>query len=391
MANWVITALGGFILLGYLLTTLEFMRGNRSIRSLSHLPVNPCVDASTNASLPKVSVIIPARNEERGIEAALHSVLMLDYPNYELIVLNDRSEDRTGAILDQIAQIHPALQVVHIHTLPDGWLGKNHALWQGAAMASGELLLFTDADVVFEPSSLRRAVHFMQNQSLDHLAAMPGLISKNMDLSLFMGTFSVFFCMYSKPWNARKKHSKNFIGIGAFNLIRKSVYEAIGTHQSIAMRPDDDMKLGKRVKLNGFRQDLCDATQAIQVEWYHSLSEMVEGLMKNAFAGLDYNLPYTLAAVLAQLLFTVWPVLALFLTEGFTWWTYAAIILLMQIFCLDHLIRYRLNPWSGLFFPLSTLLVVYIILRATTLTLIHDGIQWRGTHYPLSALRANRV
>ncbi|WP_373531812.1 glycosyltransferase [Vampirovibrio sp.] len=391
MEHWIVTGLGAVILLGYILTTISFMRGNRSIRALSQIPIAGQGEAAAHPNFPTVSVIIPARNEARDIEAALNSVLKLDYPNYELIVLNDRSEDQTGPILDRLAEIHPTLQVVHIHSLPHGWLGKNHALWQGASMANGELLLFTDADVVFEPSALRRAVQFMQHQSLDHLSAMPGLLCRSLELSLFMGAFSLFFCMYSRPWNAKDPKRKDFIGIGAFNLIKKSVYDAVGTHQSIALRPDDDMKLGKRVKLEGFRQDLCDGSEYIQVEWYHSLPEMIDGLMKNAFAGLNYSVPYALGAVFAQLLYSVWPVFALFFTTGITGWIYASILVLMQIFCLDHLIKYRLNRWSGLFFPLSTLLVVYIILRATALTLMNDGIRWRGTHYPLAALKANRV
>lgn len=388
MFHWITTGLGGFILLGYLATTLEFIRGNQSIRKLCEIAL---VEPSAHFNLPRVSVVIPARNEAKGIEAALESVLRLDYPDYELIILNDRSTDGTGAILEEMALTYPQLKVINIQKLPNGWLGKNYALWKGAQMASGDLLLFTDADVVFKPSALRRAVHYLQSEKLDHLAAMPGLISQNFDLSVFMGAFSVFFCLYSRPWNARKHNRKDFIGTGAFNLIRKTVYEAIGTHQSIAMRPDDDMKLGKRVKFGGFKQDLCDGSALLQVEWYHSLNGMVEGLMKNAFAGVDYNLPYTLLVVSLQFLFSVWPVLALFVTDGLTWWLYACVMVLMQVLCLSHVLRYRLNPLSGPFFPISALLVIYIILRATTLTLLNNGIHWRGTHYPLSALKANRV
>lgn len=388
MANGLFLALGLIILAGYIATTLEFMIGNRSIRKLSEVLL---LAPNAHQNLPKVSIIIPARNEAPHIQAALSSVLKLDYPDYELIVLNDRSDDETGTILDAMTLTYPQLKVIHIQTLPSGWLGKNYALHQGASLASGELLLFTDADIVYEPSALRRAVHFLQTQKLDHLAGMPEIIAKDFDLSLFVGAFGFFFSLYTRPWNAKKEKSKAFIGIGAFNLIKKSVYEAVGSHQTIAMRPDDDVKLGKLVKMNGYKQDLCNGAGLIKVEWYSSLNQLVEGLMKNAFAGIDYNLPYALAAVTAQFLFGVWPVIALFITSGALWWLYLSIVVLMQFLCLDHVLRYRLNPLTGLFFPACTLLMIYIILRATTLTLIQNGIYWRGTYYPLNQLKANRI
>lgn len=388
MTDWILTGLGGVILLGYIAITLEFFIGNRSIAKLSEVAL---LEPSAYFNLPVVSVIIPARNEARDIRQALTSVLALDYPDFEVLVLNDRSEDETGSILDDLAQTYPQLKVVHVQELPDGWLGKNHALWLGASASRGEFLLFTDADIVFDPSALRRAVHLAQTRQLDHLACMPGVISDSFALSMFQGAFGIYFSLYARPWNASKPGSGNYIGIGAFNLIRKSVYEAVGTHQAIAMRPDDDMKLGKLIKRQGFRQGLCNAAPLIQVEWYASLGEMVEGLMKNAFAGLDYSLLYALAGVIAQFLFGVWPIIGLFLADGLTWWIYLLITILMQLLCLDHALLFRLNPMTGLFFPLSTLLMIYVILRATTLTLIHNGIRWRGTHYSLSVLKANRI
>lgn len=388
MQHLIIAGLGWFTLLGYLVTTLEFMVGNRQIPKLSEMPL---IDPGAHLNLPRVSIVIPARNEARGIEEALTSVLHLDYPDYELIVLNDRSEDETGAILDSMSLAYPQLKVVHIQHLPLGWLGKNHALYEGAKAANGELLLFTDADIVMRPDSLRRTVHYLQSRQLDHLAVMPELLSRSLDLSLFLGAFGIFFFLYSRPWQAKNPTSKSFIGIGAYNLLRKSIYEAIGTHRAIAMRPDDDMKLGKLIKKHGYRQDVGNGAPMVRVEWYHSLSELVQGLMKNAFAGLDYSLPRTLSGVFAQFLFGVWPVLALFLTNGPTWWLYLGCVVLMQLLCLDNALRYRMNPLTGLAFPVCTLLMIYIILRATALTLIQDGIDWRGTRYSLSELRKNRV
>src|SRR3569832_996684 len=140
--------------------------GNKSIRSLRALP-------PLTGPLPRVSIVIPARNEERNLEEALRSILALDYDNLEIDVVDDRSTDRTGEILDRMAAAEPRLRIVHVRELPPGWLGKNHALWLGAEKATGEYLLFTDADIVMDPSTLRRAVGLMLSDGLDHLPASP--------------------------------------------------------------------------------------------------------------------------------------------------------------------------------------------------------------------------
>jgi glycosyltransferase involved in cell wall biosynthesis len=389
MLDGIAFGLAGLLVVGYLLTTIEFAIGNRSIVRLGRLALP--TQAQWRENLPTVSIIIPARNEERHIEEALTSVLHLDYPEYELVVLNDRSEDRTGEILTSMQQRYPQLRVVTIQDLPPGWLGKNYALYTGAQSATGEWLLFTDADIVMTPDALTRAVAYALQAKLDHLAVMPDIHSRPLALNLFIPAFSIYFSLYARPWFAGNAKIGSHIGIGAFNLIRKSAYEAIGTHQAIALRPDDDMKLGKLVKKHGFRQAAANGMDMLQVEWYASLGELIQGLTKNAFAGLNYSLLYMLFGITAQFLFGVWPVIAVCITHGMTQLLYGLVVLLMQVLCWDHARYHRLNPWSGLVFPLSTLVMIYIIVRATALNLWHQGIRWRGTHYPLDELKANRV
>jgi glycosyltransferase involved in cell wall biosynthesis len=283
------------------------------------------------------------------------------------------------------------LRVVHLKELPPGWIGKNYALYIGAQSATGEWLLFTDADIVMKPDALTRAVEYVQQARLDHVAVMPDIHSRPLALSLFIPTFSIFFSLYARPWFASNAKIGSHIGIGAFNLLRKSTYEAIGTHQVIALRPDDDMKLGKLVKKHQFRQAAANGVDVIQVEWYASLTELIQGLTKNAFAGLNYSLPYMVFGISAQFLFGVWPVIAVFITHGTTQLIYGLIILLMQILCWDHARYHRLNPWSSLAFPISTLIMIYIIVRTTIINLRDQGIRWRGTHYPLNELKANQI
>ncbi len=372
-------------LIGVVATLIEFVVGNRSLHRLQETP-----PLGRDAPL-KVSVIVAGRNEERKIEQALQSVLKQEYRNLEFIAVDDRSTDTTGRILDQMAKQESRLRVVHIMELPRGWLGKNHAQQTGAAQASGELLLFTDADVVFEPTTISRAVNLMQRERLDHLAIAPEARMPGTLLSMFGGAFMIFFGLYAKPWKARDPKSKRHIGIGAFNLVRAEVYRAIGGHSRIAMRPDDDMKLGKLIKLTGYRQDFVLGANFVSVEWYSSVGELVRGLEKNSFAGVEYNFAMVLVTTVAQITVFLWPVIGLFVTHGATRWLNLATVLALAALYLDSAIHHRQRVWHVVGFPVAVILFLYIIWRATLKTIINDGIDWRGTHYSLAELKANKV
>ena len=359
--------------------TIEMTLGRRAIRHLR--------DQEPVKSGPKVSVIVSARNEARKIEPALRSLLQLDYPNIEFSVVNDRSTDETGAILDRFSGI----KVVHIRELPKGWLGKNHAQQTGAEHATGELLLFTDADVHMESSVISRAVGCMQASRLDHLALAPQVTMPGTLLEMFAGTFTIMFGIYAKPWKAPDPKSARHIGIGAFNLIRADVYRAIGGHAKIAMRPDDDMKLGKLVKMAGGRQEMLMGDGLLTVEWYSSVHELMHGLEKNSFAGVEYNLALLVAATIAQLVAFVWPVTALFVTTAATWWLNVAILAVTALFYAGNAREHGLKRWHCVGFPLMCVLFLLILWRATLKTLINDGIDWRGTHYSLAELKANKI
>jgi cellulose synthase/poly-beta-1,6-N-acetylglucosamine synthase-like glycosyltransferase len=380
-------ALGTFLL--HLATAFEIGRGSRSIRHLRDLP--PL--GGPLPRLPRVSILIPARNEERNIEEALRSVLALDYDNLEIEVVDDRSTDRTGEILERMAAANPRLKIVHVRELPPGWLGKNHALWLGAGKATGEYLLFTDADIVMDPSTLRRAIAVMQADGLDHLTASPEIdrTSAGLLFEMFIGVFSLFFALFVRPWKVKDPKSPRHIGIGAFNLVRAEAYRAAGGHRAIAMRPDDDLKLGKLMKKNGFRQDFVYGQGLLRVEWYASVRELIQGLMKNAFSGVDYRVSVILFSTVAQLALFVWPFLALFLTAGAARWLNLGSVLTLLTLCWFNAPLAGVRRWHGIGFPIATLLFLYILWRAMLTTIRNDGIDWRGTHYALSELKANKV
>lgn len=340
---------------------------------------------------PRVSVIVPARNEEREIEEALQSLLHLDYPDYEVLVVNDRSTDRTGEILTRMQAQYPQLVVATVTDLPRGWLGKNHALEYGARQATGSLLLFTDADIIMQPQTLRRSVYYLESEAIDHLAMTPSVEMPSWFLESFVVVFTMLFAIFTEPWKVRDPKSPAHIGIGAFNLVRAAVYQAIGAHQPIAMRPDDDLKLGKLLKKCGYSQDVLNGGDFILVRWYASLRELIQGLMKNAFSGVDYHVGYTLFSSVSMVIVNVWPFVAIWLTSGWTFWCYLLTVLM-------HLSAYSLTAWASrarwwgaVGYPFVFLLFVYIQWRAMLLTFWNNGIYWRDTHYSLAELRANKI
>lgn len=364
---------------------IDLFLGNRSTAFLRD------VSLGGKAPLPRVSVIIPARNEQRRIREALQSVLHQDYPNAECIVINDRSTDQTAAILAEMARQDARLHVITISELPPGWLGKNYALYRGAEVATGELILFADADVVMDRTALARAVTYLTKRQLQHLAALPEIRMPGVLLGMFTSAFGIFFSLYARPWKAKDPKSKRFVGIGAFNLVSAQAYRVAGTHKAIAMRPDDDVKLGKLLKKHGYRQELMFGGGMMHVEWYSSVGELVDGLMKNSFSGVEYSVAAAVAAGIALLWGTVWPVLGILFTRGNTQLLNLGIVLLLLLITADTNHFHSLPRWYALGLPLGGILFTYILWKATLKTIWEGGIRWRGTYYPLALLKANKV
>jgi cellulose synthase/poly-beta-1,6-N-acetylglucosamine synthase-like glycosyltransferase len=343
------------------------------------------------AAWPRVSVVVAARDEQAGIQPALESLLALDYDDYEVLVVNDRSTDGTGEILDRMTNAHTRLRVLHVVELPAGWLGKNHALWHAAREATGEYLLFTDADVVMERDALRKAIAYAGRHGIDHVAVSPDAEMPTRMLEAFVTLFISLFAIFTRVWQVENPASSAHCGIGAFNLVRRDVYRAVGTHEVIAMRPDDDLKLGKIIKAAGYRQRVMLGTAMIRVAWYTSLRDLIRGMEKNAFAGVEYRISMVVAATLALLVFDVWPFVAAVAVGGPARYLYLATVAVLWGHAWSAARTMRFSPWSVPLFPLAVLLLIYIQWRAMLLAYWNGGIQWRGTHYPLAELQANKV
>ena len=370
-------------LAGCLAAGIEVSLGARRLVRLEDVPPAGEQDA------PFISVVIPACNEERSIAVALRSVLSQDYPRFEVIAINDRSTDSTGSILDGLAAADPRLRVIHIRELPAGWLGKTHAMQKGGESATGSLILFTDADVVMDASVLRRAASWMGLNRLDHLAIAPRAEVGGFLSNAFLGVFAILFALHTKPWRVRDPDSRHHIGIGAFNMVRASAWREAGGHRPSAMRPDDDMKLGKLMKRRGFRQDFVVGTRLLLVVWYHSFAEMRSGLMKNLFSGAEYSVAVVLAGCVFQIMFLVWPFVAAAITGGAVRAVNIAIVAALVALFAANAGMLGIRRWWGFALPAGALTGVYLMVRATARTLIRGGIEWRGTHYRLDELKAN--
>ncbi|OXM83669.1 glycosyltransferase [Paenibacillus rigui] len=346
--------------------------------------------------LPLVSVIIAAKEEEASITETVKHLLNQTYPRLEIIAVNDRSQDGTGRKLEELRKwsegkehIPVPLRIIHVTRLPDGWLGKNHALYQGYQQARGQLVLFTDADVLFEPDTVADAVGYMREHEVDHLTLAPRMIVRSFWLRAFVNYFFFTLSLYVRPWRANADHQhKHGMGIGAFNLLTRAAYERIGTHKAFALRPDDDLMLGQRVKRAGLRQRLVSGQDHLAVEWYSSLKEAVKGLEKNLFSGFQYRLSLAAAAIIGQLVLFLLPFLGVLLPGGWIRAVFALSILLMLAIYLQ-LIR-SLTGGIGkevLALPVTICILCYIVIRSVGLTLRQGGIYWRGTFYSLDELK----
>ncbi len=378
-------ALAVLTLILWLGAAAEVMCGNRRLHRLAGGPTPP-----PPSPWPRVSLVFAARNEGATIGAAVPTMLALDYPDLEVIAVNDRSEDDTGPQLDALATSEPRLHVEHVRTLPPGWLGKNHALHHGANRATGKWILFTDADIHFRPDALRRAMAYAEAQRLDHLAAVPQLHERGALLGVCVGAFSLIFAMFLRPWRIPDPRSAAHGGVGAFNLVRTATYRQLGGHVPLRLRPDDDIKLGKLMKSGG-RSEFALGTGVISVAWYASVPELVRGLTKNAYAGVDYRAWMIGGGVAAHGVFFFWPIAALFSATGAAWGCYAAAVALLFLIAIDNTRFDGGRWWHGLFFPAGLVVLDYIMLRSMIVTHWQRGIVWRGTHYPLRDLKANRL
>lgn len=381
----ILTVIASLTLFYILFTLVEFYFGFNSIKNLSTQAILP------DLSLPSVSIIFSALNEENDIESVVTSLLKMEYPHFEVIAINDRSDDNTSSILNSLKNKYPQLQVHHISTLPSGWLGKNHALYYGARRARGEWLLFTDADVQMRADTLSRAVSYSIERQLHHLTLCELHVRHTFWLKILLLAYYLNYSLSLRPWRIRHDWSNKSLGHGAFNLVQRAAYETCGTHQAIALECLDDLKLGALIKSKGYRQDIADGRDLVKRQWYASLPDMIQGWKKNTFAFFNYRLITFMVSAMFALLFFMLPLASLFFTKGDLFILNVMNVVFMVIAAAYVCKRFRMPLYCAVFYPISILLLLYAIMNSVYATYRQGGIIWRGTHYPLSLLRRGKA
>jgi glycosyltransferase involved in cell wall biosynthesis len=384
-----ILGFGVAALLLWWIKMLPVLRMTLHPRSITRVTPAPWV---SSAAAPRVSVLVPACNEGPNIERCLRTLLAQDYANLEIVAIDDRSTDETGPLMDRLAVGEPRLKVIHITELPPGWLGKNHANHVGAASAVGEWLLFTDGDIFFDPTTISRALTHVVDENLDHLTLFPGLIAHGPAEKAACCLFGLMFSAKLKPWQVRDPLVPDaFCGIGAFNLVRRAAYEAVGGHERLRLEVGDDVKLGKLFKMNGKISDLLAGWPMVEVRWQVGLLGVIRGLEKNAFAAAEFHAGKMILGNILLSAMALLPVLGTLLAPGGLRIVYAALFM-SQVTSLGLAARQQgFSFWIGLYFPIACLALSIAAMRSMILTLYRGGIRWRGTFYSLEELKKGIV
>jgi len=363
------------------------LRADRRLDALEEVAPEP-----PPGGWPGLSVIVAARDEARGAERAVRSLLGQDYPELTVVAIDDRSSDGTAEILDRLAAESARLAVRHLRRLPEGWLGKNHACAQGAEVGASRWILFTDGDVVFAPSALRRAVAYAESRHLGHLAALPRLLAPGVLEKAFVATFAAHANVGFRTWELRDPGTAGFVGIGAFNLVRRDEYRRVGGHERVRFEAIDDAKLGMVLRRSGVRQGAIRAGALVSVRWNHGFLATWRGLLKNAFAATEYRWPLALGAALGLGVAALGPLAAAVAGGG------AARVagiggLVLSTATVGAAVR-RIGGGSGaeaLLAPVAAPALGLAVLASAALATWRGQVVWRGTAYPLEALRRGCV
>jgi len=379
--HWILSILFGLVALFWLTHGLWVLYGTARLPRLQKFPL------AADEHCPSISIIFAARNEQEKLAAALKTLIALDYSRLEIIAADDRSTDSTPLILAEYAAKDSRVRVVRVNELPSGWLGKPHALQKAYEAASGELLLFTDADVQFLPDTLRRAVSLFTERKLDHLTLLCGLQMEGFWEKLLLTFFGMVFQLSTDPQRVSNPKSRSYVGIGAFQLVRRSIYETAGTHRRLAMEVVDDLKLAKIVRQSGARSCVGMSEEHVSVRWHAGFANIVRGVTKNFFAAAGYRVTLVVAHCLIIFLVSVLPFVALAFLHG---WALAFVAVSTAIaigFQACAAAVMKVSPLYGFTHPIGALLYIYMVLRSTAITLKQGGVVWRDTFYPLDELR----
>ena len=339
---------------------------------------------------PRVSLIVPARNEVDTLGPAMRSRLADGYPALEVVLIDDRSTDGTSALVDAIAAEDPRVRPLHLTSLPPGWLGKLHAMSEGLRLASGEWLLFSDADVHLEPGTLARAVSYAEARGLDHLSVLPQLWPATWLVDVALAAFGRTGLVLARVWLVSDPRSKVGGSVGAFGLVRRTALERSPGIEHLRLEVADDLALGQMLKASGARSAVANGRGLVFIHWYRTLTELARGTEKAA-ALFDHRiLPavcWTGSLAALELGPFVVALLAPFPVAR-SLGLVAAALLFGSTLWMCRFAGQRILP--ALPWPLGVVINAVLLLRAAVLGKIRGGLQWRSTLYRPEELRPGR-
>jgi len=347
-------------------------------KTIRGVPPVPAATPTDGQHLPSLSIVIPARNEADHIEGALRSKLAASYPALEVVFVDDRSTDATGRIADALAERDPRLCVVHVTELPPEWLGKVHAMQRGLERASGEWILFSDADVHFAPALLERVLAHAVRERAGHVSIIPHITTRGLLLLPALAAFFRVVTTGGRLWSVPNQRSSAAVGIGAFNLVHRDALARSPGLEWLKMEVADDMSLGMMLKGAGARSLVLQGRNCVELEFYPSYRALARSVEKNG-ASVPFPVLLTANALL-------------FLLEGGAWLGPPALALPTAV--LAFVVCARLTRWMGqpiwptLIPAFGMLLLTGAIVRSGLLAWWRGGVVWRGTVYPREAIRA---
>lgn len=385
---WALGLLASLLLWAWLVYALL-----RSRAALLRLPDAAPSPPPAEARWPLVSVVVPCRNEAQAVEPALRTLLEPHDTALEVIAVNDRSTDSTGEVLERLAAAFPALRVVHVSALPPGWLGKNHALHTGAQHARGAWLLFRDADVHHGPDVATAAVALAERHGLGHLVLLPRMLAEEPLERAFLAAFGTWFMAKVRCWDLPQPGTRGYVGAGAFSLVRRDAYDAVGGHTRLALEVVDDVKLGLVLRRSGVPQGLALAEGRVWVRWQPGFRATFRGVLKNLFAGAEWRWSYVGLIVGSLAVLSLLPPVTLLLAPHPALQGLAGVLVgvgaLTRAATLQH--QFRGHALEGVLYPLADAALAVAALLSAALVTWRGAVVWRETRYPLAALRAGCV
>ena len=341
---------------------------------------------------PRVSVILPARNEENFIQKCLDSLTAQDYPNYEIITIDDSSEDSTGSIIAQYAKKNSKVIHVSAGAKPEGWMGKNWACMEGYKKVTGELLLFTDADTKFEKNVISLAVSHLESFSLDALTAIPKMVCLDFWTRISLPVLSTFLHTRFSAMRVNDPTKNTGYFFGSFFIIRKKTYDAVGTHEGVKHEIIEDGALGKKVKESGHKMKMVRADHLIDAVWARDWSTLWNGLKRLMIPLFLQNGKIAVGIFFAVLflLFMPYVMLAysiLFVNSSFSsniiFASSVSSSVLLYSACLIDSRALGIKTKHAICSPLGSLIVVSGFLTGLLHAKTNAGVSWRGRKYSM--------